>query len=322
MRLSRTNNNPMSIPARAACIGALWIALAVPAAAQSVRDVVAGARLGSGYAGLLNLAATPDISAATYKVTGNDAPFSIDVLRVPYESRLLTLSSDVDLYWKVAGGYLSADQNLVTQDRAGSISSDWSAYSLTGGLLAKIGLGSGFTLVPGLDLSLARLKNDADYAGAATALQPFLDGLLFNWHSDAYLVTPNVALEWRIAEEERRISVVGHVAWSWISTFDASDSVLKFNETAGAYSIRADYAAPTGMKVLQRPLDWLVLAGYAGFFGPNRDALGFTSVAEVGLGVEVALSKSAEKPDRARLSASYLFGPNVTGWTVGLGLGF
>jgi hypothetical protein len=72
--------------------------------------------------------------------------------------------------------------------------------------------------------------------------------------------------------------------------------------------------------VFQRPLDWVVLAGYAGFFGPNRDALGFTSVAEVGVGVEVPLSKNSEKPKRIRLSASYLFGNNVTGWTIGLGL--
>ena len=36
--------------------------------------------------------------------------------------------------------------------------------------------------------------------------------------------------------------------------------------------------------------------------------------------MEVPLSTNAEKPKRARLSASYLFGNNVTGWTIGLGL--
>ena len=310
----------MWIPVSSVCIGAVWALLAAPAAAQSARDVVVGARLGSGYAGLLNLAATPDISAATYDTTDAASEFSIDVLRVPYESRLVTLSSDVDLDWKVAGGYLTAKQDFAGVNGAGSISSKWSAYSLTGGLVAKIGLGNGFTLAPGLDFSVARLDNHADYAGAATALQPFLDGLLFNWHTDAYLVTPNVGLEWKMTQADRRIGVAGHVAWSWISSFNAQDPALEFNEATGVYSISADYAAPTGMKVFARPLDWLVLGRYAGFFGPNRDALGFTSVTETGVGVELPLSSSAEKSKRIRISASYLFGSNVTGWTLGVGL--
>jgi len=312
----------MSIPARILWVGALGIVLATPAPAQTVSDVVVGARLGSGYAGLLNLAATPDISAATYKVThATETPFKIDVLRVPYEARLAALSSNTDVYWNVAGAYLTSKQDFPTDPPfAGSISSKWSAFSLTGGLLAKIGLGSGFTLVPGLDLSVARLDNDADYSGGASALQPFLDGLLFNWNSDAYLVTPNIGLVWKWMGADRRINVAAHASWSWISSFDESDSALKFNETIGVYSIRADYVAPTGMKVFERPFHWVALAGYAGFFGPNRDALGFTSVMEVGVGVEVPLSKSSEKPQRIRLSASYLFGQNVTGWTVGLGM--
>jgi len=316
---------PLCLLAHLALTGAVWITLAESAAAQQqqVRDAVVGARLGAGYAGLLNLAATPDISAATYHVTNPELATDIDVLRVPYEHRLATLSSKADLYWKVAGAYLTSKQDLpmsIPPFAPGSIDSKWTAYSLTGGLSAKIALGSGFTLVPGLDLSVARLENSADYMGGATLLQPFLDNLLFNWHTNAYLVTPNLGLVWNLVEADRRINVGAHVSWSWISSFDASDSALKFNETMGVYSIRADYAAPTGMKVFQRPLDWVVLTSYAGFFGGNRDALGFTSVAEVGAGVEIPISKNLANPKRVRISASYLFGDHVTGWTVGLGL--
>jgi hypothetical protein len=298
----------------------------MPADAQSerniVRDAIVGARLGSGYAGLLNLAATPDISAANYRVSDDvGTPFKIDILRVPYESRLFTLSRNAELSWRVAGAFLTAKEDFVDSlFGTGSISSKWSSYDLTGGLLAKIQVGSGFTLVPGLDFSVARLDNEAEYSGGTTALQPLLDGLLFNWHTDAYLVTPNIGLEWKFARPERRVSIVGHVAWSWISSFDASDPALKFNETVGVYSIRADYAAPTRMSVFERPLDGVVRAGYAGFFGANREALGFTSVAEVGAGVEVPISANAEISRRIRLTASYLFGPNITGWAVGLGV--
>jgi hypothetical protein len=86
------------------------------------------------------------------------------------------------------------------------------------------------------------------------------------------------------------------------------------------YSIRAEYAAPTRMQLLERSLDWVAYGGYAGFFGDNRDALGFTSVAEVGGGMEAPLSASGKNSNRVRLGASYLFGPNVKGWTISLGL--
>lgn len=297
--------------------------LAAPAPAQSSRDIIAGARLAPGYAQILNLAATPDISAAKYNVTDNSSQLSINVLRIPYESRWLALSSDSDLYWRVAGGYLTTKSDFVANDPAvgyGSISSKWSAYSFTGGLLAKIRFGEGFTFVPALDVGAARLDNQADYAGAATALQPALDGLLFNWRSSAWLVTPNVGLEWSHSNANRTYSVRGHAAWSWISSFAEADPVLKFNETAGVYSIRAERVAPTGKRVYDRSLSWVLYGGYAGFFGPNRNSLGFTSVAETGLGLEAPLSTSPDKPEHIRLGASYLFGPNVTGWTVSAGL--
>jgi hypothetical protein len=248
---------------------------------------------------------------------------SIDVVRVPYESRWLALSGDSDLYWRVAAGYLQTKADLpidVASSGAGNISGKWSAYSLGGGLLAKIRLGKDFTLAPALDVGVARLDNRASYSGAATAVQPILDGLLFNWRTNAWLVTPNVALDWTSAEAARRITIRGHAAWSWISSFDVSDPVLNFDETAGVYSIRAEHAAPTGMQLLERSLDWVAYGGYAGFFGDNRDALGFTSVAEVGVGMEALLSASGKNSNRVRVGASYLFGPNVKGWTISLGL--
>lgn len=315
----------MSHPNRNACMGIICMLLAAPAAAQSSRDIIAGARLAPGYAQILNLAATPDISAAKYRVTDDSSQLSINVLRLPYESRWLALSDNSDLYWRVAGGYLTTSSDFPTNSPtsgSGSISSTWSAYSLTGGLLAKIRFGEGFTLVPALDMGAALLDNQADYAGGAIALQPALDGLLFNWRSNAWLVTPNVGLEWTHANADRKYSVRGHVAWSWISSFAETDPVLKFNETAGVYSIRAERVAPTGKSIFDRSLGWVLFGGYAGFFGPNRNALGFTSVAEVGLGLEAPLSTSADKPERLRVGASYLFGPNVTGWTISAGMKF
>jgi hypothetical protein len=85
--------------------------------------------------------------------------------------------------------------------------------------------------------------------------------------------------------------------------------------SAGGYVI---HKAPRQARcAFDRPLRWVAYGGYAGFFGANRDALGFTSVADVGAGIESRIAPEREKSERLRVSAGYLFGDHVSGWTIG-----
>jgi hypothetical protein len=289
---------------------------------DSVRAQVRSARLGAGYAQMVNLSATPDISAASYRIDG-EPDADLGVLHAPYRAQWREIAPDADLYWKVAAGWLQMKQDLPVALLPGlpsSIDSRWSAAAGSAGLLVKYRLASGFTLEPALDVGLARLTNRADYSGAAVVLQPFLDGLLFNWNVDAWFVTPSIAVEWSAPMAEGKTTVRGHVARSWIGSFDEADPVLHFNETANVYSVRAEYVRPTARRLLDRPLNWVGYVGYAGFFGANRDALGFDSVAEVGGGLEVPIAADRLKAERLRLNAAYLFGSGVRGWTVGFSL--
>lgn len=292
-------------------------------ARDAVRDVVAGADLGKGYAQIINLASTPDISASRYVVDQDEGNFTLEVAQVPYEAKLLSLTPDTDINWRLAGGYLQLAQDVLLDDLPASgqnIDSKWSAYSVTGGLVARINLGNGFTLLPALDFGVAQLDNKAQYGAAASALRPQLDGLLLNWQTKAWLITPSVGVQWQGADTVHRTRIGGHVARSWINSFDESDPQLRFRETANVYSVHAEYAAPLGMQLASRPLDWVVLGSYAGFFGADRDAMGLQAIAELGLALEVPLAGNDSASDRVRVGASYLFGPNGKGWTLGLGL--
>ncbi len=305
-------------------LASLLLATAGAAAAQAppvdLRSQVDGARLGAGYAQLIGLAATPDIAAASYTIDSDADEPTIDVFRLPYQARWTSLGEGSDLYWRVAGAYLRLRDDFATPLPlpGGSIDSRWTAYSASGGLLARIALGNGFSVEPALDVGVARLENDASYGGTSSFLRPLLDGLLFNWRSTAWLVTPSIALGWSAGVGSGTASVRGHVARAWIGSFDESDPVQAFDETANVYSIRAHYTQPTGHRIAGRALSWVVSGGYAGFFGANRDALGFTSIAEIGAGVELPIDADRPGSDRLRLAAGYLVGPDVRGWTIGL----
>lgn len=319
--MSSKRNELLGVVATAATFSAIIAAAQTPP--DQIRSQVEGARLGAGYAQIINLSATPDLSAASYTIGNEEPKLKLDVVHLPYQARWTALSQDTDLYWKVAGGYLQLKQDLPlisSSAGVGSVGSKWAAYSVSGGLLAKMRLGNGFTLEPALDVGIARLDNSASYSGAASALEPLLDGLLFNWHTNAWLTTPSLGFAWSNGDAEGKASVRGHVARSWISTFGATDPLQEFNETANLYSVRAEYAKPGQWQAFGRPLGWVVYGSYAGFFGANRDALGFTTVAELGGGLELPISQERENPERLRLSAGYLFGPDVRGWSIGLSL--
>ncbi len=305
---------------------ALLIVVAVSGAqgarADSISDQLSAARLGPGYAQMLNVAATPDVSAARYDV-GTNPSSTIDVYRFPYETPIASPAPGVEVLARAAAGYMGFETRFPVNPAgtgSGAIDARWTAASLTAGLGLNIALGRGWTLLPAIDFSLARLENRARYQGGAAPLGPLLDGRLFNWSTDATLVTPSAAVQWLDASPSRVLSLRGHLSWSSIRSHGTSDPALAFNESASGWSVRAERLAPTGFDAFGMPMHWAIVAGGAGFFGPNRNALGFTHVAELGAALEIPVSRQA--PTRLRLGASGLIGPDVRGWTLGVGMRF
>jgi hypothetical protein len=313
----------MSVSTRRVSLGVLLLAATLPAAGQSIDSAISGANLGPGYAQLLNLTSAPDISTAHYKVRTEPDDLYIQVGRLTHEERWRALSENVDLFWRGGGGYSRMRAKFPTgtpSTGAGLVDSTWWAVGLTAGLLAKVRLDDEFTLLPAFDVGVARLENHTKYSGSATSLQPFLDGRLFGWGADATLLTPNIGLEWLRKHDDRVTTVRLHAAWSRIATYGEADPALKFREGGGVMSIRGEHVAPTTLRVMERPLRWVVFGGHSSFFGPNRAVLGFPSVSEFGLGLELPLMAGDAASKRVRFAGSYLVGPNVHGWSVALSM--
>jgi hypothetical protein len=288
-------------------------------------SLIGGARLGAGYAQMIGTAAVPGISSANYRIDSEGGSPTLDVMRVPYEQRWRPISDNTDLYLTAAGGYMRFKDHFsmdLFQPSDAGISSRWTGYSVSGGMLAKVRLGNGLSLEPAIDLGLARLENSAGYSGTAAILKPSFDGLLFNWGMNAWLVTPSVGLEWGGRVYDGKLSTRGRVARSWISSSDEPDPVLAFAEAVNIYSVTADYAKGTSWRLFDRQVSWVLRAGLFGYFGANRDALGFDSVAEIGGGFEVPVAADMPGGKRLRLVGSYLIGPNIDGWSVGLSVKF
>ena len=107
---------------RAAALGAtaaLAGALHAQTVPDQVRAQVASARLGAGYAQMINLSATPDLSAASYRIDGIDPSADLDVLRLPYQAKWFPLSDAADLYLERRGGLVAVQAGLPLESHAG-----------------------------------------------------------------------------------------------------------------------------------------------------------------------------------------------------------
>lgn len=294
------------------------------ASAQDLAGLDLGGRLGPGYAQVLNLVAVPDVSTARYAIDDGGGRLYVDVTRLPFETQLASLGESAGLFGRVLAGYVRMETDLpLRASGPGQVSTRWTALGLTGGLSVRFHLTEAWTLVPGLDAGMARLSNRTDYTGSATVLQPVFDGSLFNWDANAWILTPHLGVLWdRTLDDGGRVHAQGHAAWSHVASHGEANPALRFHEKTGVYSFRVDRTIPSGHALFARPFDWLLFASHAGFAGPNRNALGFDTVSEVGAGLEVPIGPQANMTQRLRLGASWLFGGHVHGWALSAGMRF
>lgn len=295
-----------------------WIALGAMVGAPCLAQAGGADRLAPGYAQMMELSAEPEISSATYEFRGGAVPYSVRVTRIPYESKVTDLGGGWALRGRLSAGYLKA--TTVFNTNPGTVATRWRTFSLTGGLGLEKALGSGWTAGLGLEGGLARLDNHAVYKGDAEVFQPILDGVLFNWQVPAWLFIPSLGVRW--IEEGRlgKLRAKARVSRATVSTFHAPDPGLRFREASNAFSLSGELVTDTGWRVAGAPVDRVLLGGTSGFFGANRDALGFTSVSELGGGLQVRLPGRLGGLGKVRLSGSWLAGPGLRGWTFGLGL--
>ncbi len=295
-------------------------------AAQSTEDI-RPLRLGIGYAQILNMATAPELSSANYRFesTVEDRGPDISVMRLPGEFTLATLGPRTSLAGRITGGRVRMNDQFrfdVPPDFAGgTIDSRWSGTGLSVGLSLAIDLDNGWRIAPGLDVGYARLENKARYEGLVAESRPELDNAVFNWNTDAVLVTPSLGVQWMSRTPERTLLARAHVSSSWVRSRRESAPVLAFEEQVGAHSLRLERVAPLGRELAGRGIDWVAFGGAAGFYGHNRRALGFSMVYELGLGLQISLRAGDAAAGRAlRVGLSTLKGSGFNGWTFVVGL--
>ena len=313
----------------------MWALVAPTADAQSdagaideIRDelkqVLRDASVGAGYAALINFAMNPAISVAYYYVDSDSPTIDdpvLDVYRFPVRYK-------VDLGVDDWSGFIQPEafyQTYDIEDRWAEAERINSRYSATGGSVTMGGeyrVTDSLRVIPALTGGGARLTNDTEYAGflSETILQPALDGLLYNWSSNSYVLGASVATDYRRDFLGYDLKLESNLSHNYVRAFSTSDDVEPFSGSTTTFDVELETRFLLRNKVFGYPTSLVTMVGNTTFVGPERDQLGFSYFFEAGMALEWDFREEEDWYFKGlRLGFEILGGEDVTGWSVLLG---
>lgn len=273
-------------------------------------------RLGASYAAMINFAVNPDISTAVYniQVDSADEP-QLNEYRLPFR---YVFKLD-DNSWRPL-----IQLNLAYQSqKAGfgfledeSVNAEWQIYGGSLAIGAEIPAGKHFVIISALDAGVVRIKSSADYYGVLADLlfRPALDGLVFNWEANAWLMGATVGVDCPLNFNTYDLRIYSSLTHNYIETYDSSSGLIEFGTNITTFHANVDATFPTKLSFSGFPLSLVLTAGNTTFLGPNRDALDFQYFFENGLGIEMDISIKNWLVKKVQLGAKIIYGEDVSGW--------
>jgi len=279
----------------------------------------------NGVLALMSFSIVPDITTSSLSIgSGNGGATGSSNFYMTQLGGGDTLSDSVPIYME---GVLAAsryDPTFVATQGAEQrrIPTKWNSLSATGGIGWDFKLTDELKFRPIFNFALGNVTSDLRaaswYVGRKTGRDVnFLDRGSLN----AYGLGGSVMLDWEHYRPDYEIDVELRYSDIRLKSF-ASSAAVRGNASARSANLWARYRAPTGMMLLQRPLRYVLELTHSEFLGDQRGVLGFDRLTSVGAGLELDSSAYNVVVTRTRLVGRYVFGNNVSGFSVGLAVSF
>lgn len=299
---------------------ALWWGLAAPpaASAQTGGSVTEGPpEAGAQLLSIVGLAALPDITASRLEPNGaddlrgqridtlrlaNDATFELAGQPVYVEGNLGFARARIDL--KLGDDVARAD-NFDAVGAFGAVGPDLALARFTR-LRPLVILGAGYV--------------DDDFGLPDPIDADDVEGVDLRQWSLAYGV--GLSLDYERPLGTDRVDLRLKFSQVWYDTVWAADRRFAIETSNRTVNASAVYKYDTGLRVGAYPLFVTGLLGANAFLGDQRDALGFSWFGEYGGGLELDLAPAEVWAQRARVRVTGIAGDDVTGISLGVGVGF
>ena len=284
-----------------------------------IDETIRSSNLAANYAALINFASEPSISSSHLWINDDpEAKAKLGVTKFPLYHEFKLENHEWRPFVQVTFGYLKMDQQLDILNDTETVNPSWKSYSATTGGGVHLPLSEHWSILPAGDVGYAHLSNKARYSGPIgnSILKPTLEGKLFDWFADTWLMNAHLSLKYERMFEKLKITSSVGGTYSYIQSFDSTSSFQNIREHVGSIHIKADGTYPLGLSPWGNPLSIIGHLGNTTLIGENRNALGFSSVNEVGLSLLVDFSQYEWKVKRLSVGLMGLWGKNVYGWSL------
>ena len=237
-----------------------------------------------------------------------------------------TMSKRVPIYLEGAVAYGRYDPTFVASAGADArrVPTRWNTLTGTGGVGWDFSITDELVFRPIFDFALGKMATDLKVAEFALGHITGRDiDFLKDGTMNAYGLGGAVMLDWERVREESVVDVELRYTDIRLRTFGNTSEAVQGEASARTANIYARYRAPTGMHALGRPVRYVAEFSHSRYLGSQADILGFDYLSTVGAGLE--LDTSAYNPlyvSRVRAVLRYMFGPNISGVSLGLAASF
>lgn len=225
------------------------------------------------------------------------------------------------LYLEGTLGYGQYDPTFIASNGQveASLAAKWDAYSATGGVGWDFPVAKDLVLRPIFNFSYGRVESNVS-AGSQSETGAEVD-FLHNGRLNAYGLGGSLMLDYQRYRPENEIDVELRYTNIYLQSFDSSEAV-QGSADAQSVSLWSRWRAPTGVRMLERPLRYVLEFAHTSFLGDLDGVLGFNHLSSFGVGFELDSSAHDIAVTRTRLMARYKIGQHVTGWSLGLAVSF
>jgi hypothetical protein len=279
---------------------------------------------------LLAYSVVPDGTVSTLQINrGGEGDENIGVTLSQLGAGF-TWSDSFPIYLEGYLGYARYDPRFVFSDgqQQRQIATRWDQFSTTVGVGWDFPIAKNLYLRPILNAAIAQITTDATLAASLLAFRNDKDiAFIERGKMNAYGLGGSLVLAYYDRLPAREIDIELRTTDLYLQTFGDTSDAAKGSSNALTVNLWARLRWPTGLEAFERPVRWVLEGQHAHFLGDPHAAFGFEYLTKIGGGLE--LDTSALKigalglyMERARLVGRYVFGENVNGFSVGLGITF
>jgi hypothetical protein len=309
-------------------LGALALVPGLALAQATPGFRIAGANVqkhANGVLALMSYSVVPDLTSSSLSINNTSTEDPGIVM-----SQLgggFTISKSFPLYLEGAIAYSRYDPTFIATNGTESrpLPTRWNTVSGT------IGIGWDFPLTANKELVFRPIFNaslgnvSSDLSVAKLVVEQATDrqiNFLDHGSLNAYGLGGSVMLDWEHYREKYEIDVELRYTNIHLQSFGGTSSGVTGTATAQTANLWARWRAPTGMRALDRPVRYVLELSHSHYLGSQAGVLGFNYLTTVGTGLELDTSAHEIFVTRVRAVVRYVFGNNVSGFSLGLAASF